>query len=48
MEGVFIGNRFDVEHTHDTSFNDKFTGVKHKEFSEAEIEEQRMDKMMRN
>jgi hypothetical protein len=28
LEGVFVANRFDVSHTHDASFHDKFTGGK--------------------
>jgi len=34
LEGVFIANRYNVDHTHDESFNAKFNG---REFSEADI-----------
>jgi hypothetical protein len=35
LEGVFIANRYDTEHTHDDNFHQKFSGkTKGKDFSE--------------
>lgn len=36
LEGVFIANRYDTEHTHNKEFHAKFKG---KEFTENEINE---------
>lgn len=44
LEGVFISNRFDIDHTHDSNFHDKFKGRK---FTEAEIQQERVEKMKR-
>ena len=43
LEGVFIANRYDVEHTHDASFHQKFAGKR--EFTEGDLQQARMDKM---
>lgn len=48
LEGVFIANRYDIQHTHDQAFNEKFTGKKNnKDLSDAEVSELRLDKMSR-
>ena len=39
LEGVFMANRFDTDHTHDEDFHEAFTNKKTKHFSEIEIAE---------
>jgi hypothetical protein len=36
LEGVFIANRFESDHTHDAAFHSKFSG---KEFTDADIKQ---------
>ena len=48
LEGVFVANRFDTEHTHDASFHDTFKNGGKKEFSQAQIEQERAEKMRRS
>ncbi len=32
-----MANRYDVSHTHDEAFNEKFTGKKKKEFTDSQV-----------
>ncbi len=45
LEGVFVANRFDSDHTHDFFFDQKFKG---KEFTQEEVMANMADKMKRS
>jgi len=45
LEGVFISNRYDVDHSHDFSFSENFNN---KKFTELDVKQAKMDKMRRS
>jgi hypothetical protein len=47
LEGVFVANRFNVDHTHDESFHDKFQGKKKTDLTESEVNVMLLEQMRR-
>ena len=50
LEGVFIANKFDVDHSHKLTFGGSSKGKMNdkEDFNEMEISESRMEKMQRS
>lgn len=45
LEGVFLANKFDVDHAHKLRYGGKTNGKKNNDFDEMELSEDKLEKM---